>query len=265
MGCQKSLQLITGVKTQQAPELRFAQRTLLIRTDGIFFEDVTGDIVPIHLPHLLGDIIRNMYTHFHDSPLSRARLPQACIGLLSLPNAEDAVNVDTRTRLELLCQGDENETCKVPDEKRHVAWEKIEGHEVLYVVLQEGLPRRGRWFLGSRAILLYRGFRNLDAQLAQFPTMRGDPSGIRLPHRLNQVAHLLSNGGPARLALLAQVLPVVAEPLALPGDDLRGWTNARAPCQSGHSRASHTQNSRADICLHHGQEWYLYVTTRCRG
>jgi hypothetical protein len=61
MGCQKSLQLITGVKTQQAPELRFAQRTLLIRTDGIFFEDVTGDIVPIHLPHLLGDIIRNMY------------------------------------------------------------------------------------------------------------------------------------------------------------------------------------------------------------
>jgi hypothetical protein len=143
MGCQKSLQLITGVKTQQAPELRFAQRTLLIRADGIFFEDVTGDIVPIHLPHLLGDIIRNMYTHFHDSPLSRARLPQACIGLLSLPNAEDAVNVDTKTRLELSAKGTRTKRAKC--QMRSGTWhgKEIEGHEVLYVVLQEGLPRRG--------------------------------------------------------------------------------------------------------------------------
>jgi hypothetical protein len=39
-----------------------------------------------------------------------------------------------------------------------------------------------------------------------------------LPHLSNQITHLPGHGGPTRLALLAEMPPVVAESLPLPGD-----------------------------------------------
>src|SRR6266446_5398622 len=45
--------------------MRLTQRALLIRTYGICFEDMAGDILPVRLPHLLGNIIGNMECHFH--------------------------------------------------------------------------------------------------------------------------------------------------------------------------------------------------------
>jgi hypothetical protein len=42
--------------------------------------------------------------------------------------------------------------------------------------------------------------------------------GIRLPHGSNQITHLLGNGRPTRRALLAEIPPVVAESLPLPGN-----------------------------------------------
>jgi hypothetical protein len=55
------------------------------------------------------------------------------------------------------------------------------------------------------------------------PTIRGEPpGGIRLPHRLDQLADLLGHGGPAELAVLAQAPPVLPKALLLPGDDGTG-------------------------------------------
>ena len=72
---------------------------------------------------------------------------------------------------------------------------EIHGDQVLHVVLQKGLPRRGWWFLGSWAILLHGRFRHLDAQLPEFSDNPGrTPRRIGLPHLSNQVAHLLARG-----------------------------------------------------------------------
>jgi hypothetical protein len=60
MGRQKVLELSTGGKAQQAPELGFPQRPRLICTEGISFEDMTGDILSRGLSHLLGDIVRDI-------------------------------------------------------------------------------------------------------------------------------------------------------------------------------------------------------------
>ena len=42
---------------------------------------------------------------------------------------------------------------------------------------------------------------------------------MHLPHGADEVAHLLGDGGPARVPLLAQPSPMLAQPLALPGED----------------------------------------------
>src|SRR5262249_8201962 len=60
MGGQKCLELVTGVKVEKAPQLGFAERPFLVGADGIFFEDMEGNIRSRGLPYLLGDIIRNM-------------------------------------------------------------------------------------------------------------------------------------------------------------------------------------------------------------
>jgi hypothetical protein len=45
---------------------------------------------------------------------------------------------------------------------------------------------------------------------------------MRLPQGADAVAHLLGDGGPARVPLRAQPSPVLATPLALPGEDGTG-------------------------------------------
>ena len=46
---------------------------------------------------------------------------------------------------------------------------EIDRYEIRDVVIQERPPRRGRWFAGPDPILLYRRFRESDANLAQLP------------------------------------------------------------------------------------------------
>src|SRR5262245_12923878 len=65
MGREKRLKLIAGFETEQAPEVRLPQGALLIRTYRIFFEDMAGDILPVLLMHLLGNIVGDMEGHFH--------------------------------------------------------------------------------------------------------------------------------------------------------------------------------------------------------
>src|ERR1700674_3572744 len=46
--------------------------------------------------------------------------------------------------------------------------EEIDRYEFRHVVLQERSPCRGGWLAVANAILLHRGFRHLNAELAQF-------------------------------------------------------------------------------------------------
>jgi hypothetical protein len=125
--------------------------------------------------------------------------------------------------------------------------EEIQGHEVLHVVFQEGLPCRRRRSLRSDAIRLHRRLGHLDAQLVQLADdPRRAPGGIRLPHRLNELADFLGHSGATGGPLLTQAPPVVAKSLALPCDDrARLDENAKAPCQPDQRRDSQTQNRRS--------------------
>jgi len=81
-----------------------------------------------------------------------------------------------------------------------------------FQVGEDGLRMRG-------AILFHRGFGHIDTDLAEFAdNVRGAPRWIRLPHILDQRAHLCGNSGPARLSALAQTPPMVVELLLLPRD-----------------------------------------------
>ena len=101
-------------------------------------------------------------------------------------------------------------------------WNRKEsqGHKVFNVILEEGLPG-GRWRRADRApVRLHRRFGDLDSQLPEFPTMRGDPpGGVGAPHLPDQVADVFGKGGTARFAALAQTSPRVPEPSLLSGDD----------------------------------------------
>jgi hypothetical protein len=110
-------------------------------------------------------------------------------------------NIDMDKTSSLMGQDEQDEQHFVGD-RRHD--KEIQGHEVLHVVLQKGLPRGRRRSPWSDAIRLHRRLGHLDAQLVQ---LSDDPrralSGIRLPHRLDELADLLGNGGAARGSLLA--------------------------------------------------------------
>jgi len=110
------------------------------------------------------------------------------------------------------------------DLERHCWDDKaIQGNPVLHAVLHQGLPRRGEGFPGSRALLLHGRCRHRDAELPECSNDPGrSPRGMRLPQGADAVAHLLGNGGPARVPLLAQPSPGIAQPLALPGEDGTG-------------------------------------------
>ena len=87
----------------------------------------------------------------------------------------------------------------------------------------KGLPCRGRWLAAARAILFHRGFGYVNAQLAQLSDdPRRTPGGIRSPHRLDELADVLSHGGATEGSLLTQAPPVAAKALLLPGDDRAG-------------------------------------------
>ena len=74
-------------------------------------------------------------------------------------------DVEVHDATTLMSQHDEDE--------EHPAWggrhgEAVTRHDVLDVVIEEGLPRgRGR-FTSSRPILLHRGFGHADAELTEF-------------------------------------------------------------------------------------------------
>jgi hypothetical protein len=91
------------------------------------------------------------------------------------------------------------------------------------VVLQKGLPRRGRRPLRSDTIRLHRRFGHVNAQLAQLANNAWcAPGRIGLPHRADEIVDILGNRRTAGLALLAQSPPVIAKALALPGEDRAG-------------------------------------------
>jgi hypothetical protein len=91
------------------------------------------------------------------------------------------------------------------------------------VVVQEGLPRGRRRSRRSDARRLHRRLGHLDAPLVQLADdPRRAPGGIRLPHRLDELADVLGHGGATGGSLLTHVPPVVANALLLPGDDRAG-------------------------------------------
>ena len=68
-------------------------------------------------------------------------------------------------------------------------------------------------------ILLHRRFRHHDPQFPELSHHAGRaPGWIGLSHLANQITHLLGDGETARLALLAEMPPVLTEALALPAD-----------------------------------------------
>ena len=73
--------------------------------------------------------------------------------------------------------------------------EEITGNQVLDMIGQERFPRWGRGFAHRWPILLHRRFGHVNAQFAEFAdNARGAPSGIRLPHIVDQFAGLLREG-----------------------------------------------------------------------
>ena len=57
----------------------------------------------------------------------------------------------------------------------------------------------------------------------QFPDdPRRTPGGIRLPHRLDELADFFGHSGATGFCLLTQAPPVVSKALLLPGDDRPG-------------------------------------------
>jgi hypothetical protein len=96
---------------------------------------------------------------------------------------------------------------------------EIQGHQVLHMVLQKGLPR-GEWrFSRAYPMRFHSGLRHVNAQLAQLADdSRCTPGRIGLPHCADELADLLGNRRTAGRAWLAQPLPVVAKAPALPGD-----------------------------------------------
>lgn len=100
---------------------------------------------------------------------------------------------------------------------------EIQSHRVLHVILQKGLPCWRRRPLRSDAILLHRRLGHLDAQLAQLADDPWcTPGRIALPHGADEIADVFGNRWTAGRAWLAQLSPVVAKALALPGDDGTG-------------------------------------------
>jgi hypothetical protein len=71
--------------------------------------------------------------------------------------------------------------------------------------------------------ILHGRFRHVDPQFPQFPDdpWRA-PRGIRLPHRLDELANLLGHGGASGGSLLTQAPPIVTKALLLPGDHRAG-------------------------------------------
>jgi hypothetical protein len=92
---------------------------------------------------------------------------------------------------------DEQDEQHVKGSRRHD--KEIQGHEVLHVVLQKGLPRWRRRSPRSDVIRFHRRLGHLDAQLVR---LADDPrralGGICLPHRLDELAYLLGHGGATR-------------------------------------------------------------------
>jgi hypothetical protein len=100
---------------------------------------------------------------------------------------------------------------------------EIKGDQVLDMVVQKGLPRRRRWLTWSHPVRLDRRFGHINAQLAQFPNdPRRAPGGIRLPHRLDELADFLGKDGATGGSPLAHAPPVVTEAPPLPGDHRAG-------------------------------------------
>ena len=91
------------------------------------------------------------------------------------------------------------------------------------VIGQDDLCYRAITLRWLHPILLHRRLGHLDAHLPQFPHNPGRaPRGIRLPHVSNQLAHFFGYGRAPGLTLLAQLPPVVAKALVLPGNDRAG-------------------------------------------
>jgi hypothetical protein len=81
---------------------------------------------------------------------------------------------------------------------------EIQGHQVLYVVLQKGLPWRGRRPFRSDTILLHRRFSDVNAQLTQLAHDAGRaPGRIGPPHRADRIADIFGNRRRAQLTTLA--------------------------------------------------------------
>ena len=69
--------------------------------------------------------------------------------------------------------------------------EKINGHEILGMIIEEGPPGLGRWLSVPDPILGDRGLGDLDAEHLKLPVQaRCTPEGILAGQAANQIAHL---------------------------------------------------------------------------
>jgi hypothetical protein len=102
---------------------------------------------------------------------------------------------------------------------RHRRYHKeIQGHQVLHVIGEKGLPRRR--LPRPHPIRLHRGFDHVNAQLAQLADDPWcTPGRIGLPRPADEIADVFGNPWTAGRTLLAQLSPMVAKALALPSDD----------------------------------------------
>jgi hypothetical protein len=117
----------------------------------------------------------------------------------------------------------ENHKHKQHPEGRSRHREEIAGDQVLDMSVEKCLPGWRGWLRSAGAILLHGRFDNINAEFLELAdNARGAPRGIRLPHVLDELAHLFRDGRSSRLAALTQSSPVVPEPLVLPGDDRTG-------------------------------------------
>ena len=96
---------------------------------------------------------------------------------------------------------------------------EIQGHEILHVI-REKVFHVGDGGLGGRIRYFSTvDFVTLMPSLCSSPTIRGEPHvGFACHIVLDELTDLFGNRGTARRALLAQLSPVVAKALALPGD-----------------------------------------------
>ena len=95
--------------------------------------------------------------------------------------------------------------------------EKINGDQLLGMILKEGTPSLRRWFAATRHVFADAALSDLDAQFEQFAMDAGcTPTGILLAHSADKISDLVGDDWSSGLAASHHPGPESAEPSTMP-------------------------------------------------